>query len=146
MLAFLLASSAVAGKRIASFNKKPPKISTLDLSNMPQPGDVVVVMHGLKERTQGRAAYERCVVLEKLVFGGWMVFGFPDHTSKNMRGEQVSLMGSCDANMKYMRVAPEAWTQEDSALHKYYSTMNLIKGLRAAPAAPAHCRSSVARW
>jgi hypothetical protein len=89
-------------------------------------GDTLVVMHGERERRSGRAPYERGILLERTAAAGWWRIGFADHTTKNLRGEQVHVMGSCETNTKFMRAPLEAITEQDAALRAYYDQRGLI--------------------
>ena len=115
-------------KRQPSFtNKKVPKAAPVVDASLPMPGDTVVLMHGIKERNQGRPAYERSVILKKMPNGGWLLFGLADRTTRPLRGEVVTLMGPCESNLKFMKVPPEAVTDEDRALSEYFEQQGLME-------------------
>eukprot|EP01032_Pedospumella_encystans_P011747 gene11747-13638_t len=123
--------SPVPAKRQPSFtNKKIPKAAPVVDASLPMPGDTVVLMHGIKERNQGRPAYERSVILKKMPNGGWLLFGLADRTTRPLRGEVVTLMGPCESNLKFMKVPPEAVTDEDRALSEYFEQQGLMEKCR----------------
>lgn len=109
------------------FKKPVAVVAAVEDAAIPMPGDTIVVMHGQKERSQGRSPYERGIVLDKLPFSGWMVVGFSDQSSKHLRGELVTMMGSCETHMKYMKAPPEAVTDEDRALLAFFERNDLVK-------------------
>lgn len=113
--------------KMGGYNKKPAIAAVLDAAAIPQAGDVIVVMHAPKERNAGRTPYERAIILDKMAFGGWMVVGFPDRTSRHLRGELVTVMGPCEAHMKFMKVPAEAVTEEDKALLSFFERTGSVK-------------------
>ena len=127
-LAYHIVLSTVPAKRQPSFtNKKIPKAAPIVDASLPMPGDTVVLMHGIKERNQGRPAYERSVILKKMPNGGWLLFGLADRTTRPLRGEVVNLMGPCESNLKFMKVPSEAVTDEDRALSEYFEQQGLME-------------------
>ena len=93
-------------------------------------GDTLLLMHGLRERTHGRPAYERAILLECTRHAGWMVFGLSDRTSRKMRGELVTILGACGEQLKYMRVQSEAVTDDDLALLQFFESQGMLIGPR----------------
>jgi hypothetical protein len=99
-------------------------------------GDTLVIMHGERERRSGRVPYERGILLERTAAAGWWRIGFADHTTKNLRGEQVQVMGSCELHTKFMRAPPEAITEEDAQLRAYFEGKKLVMYGRGGKAHP----------
>ena len=93
-------------------------------------GDTLLLMHGLRERTHGRPAYERAILLECTRHAGWMVFGLSDRTSRKMRGELVTILGACGEQLKYMRIQSEAVTDDDLALLQFFESQGMLIGPR----------------
>jgi hypothetical protein len=104
----------------------PAPAKKADDPNAARLGEVLMIMHGERERRAGRPPYERGILLDRLLHGGWMVVGLPDNSIKHLRGEQVNFMGTCDAHMKYMRVPAEAVTEIDQALRAHFERIGKL--------------------
>jgi hypothetical protein len=104
----------------------PAPAKKADDPNAARLGEVLMIMHGERERRAGRPPYERGILLDRLLHGGWMVVGLPDNSIKHLRGEQVNFMGTCDAHMKYMRVPAEAVTEADQALRTHFERVGKL--------------------
>lgn len=86
-----------------------------------------MVMHGMRERKDGRQAYERGVILHKIAEGSWILVGFRDKIIVALRGEVVSILDPTGNKTKIMKVPPEAVNEEDIELVHYFQRTGDLK-------------------